>query len=440
MLPFIIFGVGLDDTFIIMGAYFRTDPSKDIVKRIEETMEEVGLSITLTTITTMVAFALGFESSVPSIRWVCIYAFLSIGIDFVFQITLFVAFVVLDERRVKANRRDCVFCIKAEKKGEENDNGEPHEEGDERHVAKTKPMEIASLCMRWYADLLLSPVFRAVIVVTFVGYFGLCLYRTTLLDQQFKSEDFMPRDSYVTGYIKASRDYGQEMISVGIYFRDVNQSDKAIQQQMRNYIDDLYGLSQVTEYPPFCWVRDFEKFKGNLDLGFNVSSLTFNEQLNLAMQDPRVKELYGDDIVRDQRGNITASRCWLYVKNVNFNDVQEQVNLLLDQRAVTAKEPVNQGKHNWPFFTLNELYFLWEFYAITANQLTFSTVTGVVAVTVVSFLLMPHWTATVFVLPMIVILYLDLLGMFGKRGVVSVTFFLGCSHNSFTVCFQAHFR
>ena len=96
MVPFIILGVGLDDTFIISGAYFRKlaeenrsetfdsnfdterrDEDAIITKRIGETMEEVGLSIALTTITTAFAFFLGCFSSIPGIRWVCLCTSLS---------------------------------------------------------------------------------------------------------------------------------------------------------------------------------------------------------------------------------------------------------------------------------------------------------------------------------------------------------------------------
>ena len=90
MVPFIILGVGLDDTFIITGAYFRklaeehkleacgvgNDDDRDenalITHRIEEVMEEVGLSIALTTTTTTFAFCLGCFSTIPGIRWVCL--------------------------------------------------------------------------------------------------------------------------------------------------------------------------------------------------------------------------------------------------------------------------------------------------------------------------------------------------------------------------------
>lgn len=46
-----------------------------------------------------------------------------------------------------------------------------------------------------------------------------------------------------------------------------------------------------------------------------------------------------------------------------------------------------------------------------------TTILGVVSVTVVAFLFIPHWTAALFVLPMISILYVDLLGVMQWGGV-----------------------
>ena len=141
-------GIGLDDTFIIAGAYFRRlreihaeknaqrpfvthDRLKDcdtpscsdtksnqssvnkndafasrkqeedrVVQLLHDTLEEVGLSISMTTLTTALAFVLGCTSTVPGIRWLCIYASVTVVFDFVYQATFFIALVALDERRV----------------------------------------------------------------------------------------------------------------------------------------------------------------------------------------------------------------------------------------------------------------------------------------------------------------------------------------------------
>jgi len=106
ILPFIMFGIGLDDAFIILGEYERTDPNKDAIERIEDTIEEVGLSIALTTMTSVFAFGLGCISTVPAVSWICYYAFSTIMIDFFYQVTFFIAIIVLDEHRIQEKRRD----------------------------------------------------------------------------------------------------------------------------------------------------------------------------------------------------------------------------------------------------------------------------------------------------------------------------------------------
>ena len=40
------------------------------------------------------------------------YAFTTIGIDFVYQITFFVALTVLDEERIQNRRKDVLICYK----------------------------------------------------------------------------------------------------------------------------------------------------------------------------------------------------------------------------------------------------------------------------------------------------------------------------------------
>jgi Niemann-Pick C1 protein len=51
------------------------------------------------------------------------------------------------------------------------------------------------------------------------------------------------------------------------------------------------------------------------------------------------------------------------------------------------------------------------------EELVFTTVIGVACVTGISFLIIPHWSAALFVLPMICILYVDLLGVMQWAGI-----------------------
>lgn len=84
--------------------------------------------------------------------------------------------------------------------------------------------------------------------------------------------------------------------------------------------------------------------------------------------------------------------------------------MLFDQRAVSKAQPVNQDQDRWAFFGFDDIFFFWEAYAVAVQELIFTMIAGVVAVTAISFLTIPHWSGAVFVFPMIVVLYLNLLG------------------------------
>jgi len=252
VLPFIIFGIGLDDTFIITGAFFRTSENQacwSVEERVKESLSDIGLSVTLTTLTTMAAFLLTSISTIRAIRWLGWYAFLTIFVDFIYQITFFIALLVLDERRILANRRDVCFwvvvppeettkdgekCLVSYRKeartienldhpevsaikvledevakvaienkgyckemGKGDKDAHHHtvteEDTEENENAdKQNNYQLIDRIMVWYSKTLIPRKWFQISVCTiFLGYFVLCCYSTTQLEQDFKPEDFM---------------------------------------------------------------------------------------------------------------------------------------------------------------------------------------------------------------------------------------------------------
>jgi multidrug efflux pump subunit AcrB len=51
-----------------------------------------------------------------------------------------------------------------------------------------------------------------------------------------------------------------------------------------------------------------------------------------------------------------------------------------------------------------------QFYSVVVGELISTTISGIIAVVLVGFILIEHWTATLFVLPLTLVLYIDLLG------------------------------
>ena len=580
-------GIGLDDTFIIAGAYFRRlreihaeknaqrpfgthDRLKDcdnpscsdtksnqasvnkndafaprkqeedrVVQLLHDTLEEVGLSISMTTLTTALAFVLGCTSTVPGIRWLCIYASVTVVFDFVYQATFFIALVALDERRVAGTllkdyvsgqypawfqcfikyccccwRCCCCCCHRWCFGSQEDRDADPTEDcsGMGQIERELPPAEedkefFMDRFMRWYSDKLLRPAVKVVVIILFLVFFGLSLWSTTKLEQQFNIEgtissgrggigpwrrlqcghllhsvvmfllaDYVPKDSYTQPFLQALDEYSNFVVAMGVYFRGVDQSDENIQRQMLQFVDDLSALPQVGQQPDFCWIKDMHKVLSEGDnameqiamsstlsstiteaqaeqLAFLADILkqgnyTFEEKVDIVLNIPEIRDVYGEDIVRDEEGRITASRCYIYIRHLDLKDIKEQIDVLLDQRAVTLAQPINQlpeNKDELPFFTFDDLYYYWQLvsligyifeslcgealdivshvhflrsqYTVAVEELIFNTIWGVLAVCIIGFLLIPHWTAVFYVGPLMVMLYFYLLGTMQVCGI-----------------------
>lgn len=417
--PFVVFGVGLDDTFVLTGAFARTKPNKAMEDRVRETMKDVGVSISVTTLTTSVAFALGAISNIPAVRWLCLYAMVTIVIDFFYQITFFMALLVLDAKRIKENRRDCCVCLavrKPEASREEDEEEEQQQFAENEELSQSGKPNFVDRIMVWWADNLLHPVVKAVVLVGFAALFCLCAYSSTNLTQEFKVTELVPSDSYVISFLNAFDDYTARSLPINIYFRDVDQSLPDIQEQMIQFVDELSELEQFG-VPSFCWVRDFQTIlKDDNEIEQALQNLTFHEQLSTLLSNPTIKEVYGNNIVLDDSGNIHASRCLIFAEKLDLDSVDEQVDLLHAQEEVSASQPINHDRSRWAFFSHDFFYLTWEFYNAVVEEFIFTAVVGVIAVSVISFFCVPHWTASAFVVPMIGVLYVDLIGVIQAAG------------------------
>lgn len=53
---------------------------------------------------------------------------------------------------------------------------------------------------------------------------------------------------------------------------------------------------------------------------------------------------------------------------------------------------------------------VWEFLSVINRALVVNTILGISVVTFIAFIMIPHWSAAVFIFPLICVLYVDLLG------------------------------
>ena len=497
-----MFGIGLDDSFIIFGEYTRSDDKKKPLERIKDTFEEIGLSIFLTSLTTAVAFGFGSMTTLPGVAWLSMYAFVCVAVDFLYQITFFVALLIIDERRiarqkalgnagcmwlscykqrpvtedlsnektateksgngdsflllekeerkqdeVSTDTRDSQIMLqtgdtstgmmkapsKEEEKEEENEEEEEKEEAAEKirassfelleddyahhyhHHLPGPPASSMDRFMKWYAKILLRPPVKIGVLLLFVAATGILAYSASKFRQKFDIYEVLSADSYTGDFFKAVESYADRGFVVPhAYFRNVDQSDPDIQQQMDAYVNDLVSIDAFSSQPPFFWLRHFKEF---LTYDDRLLYLTFNTQLDIFLSIDVFRLLYGDHIVRDpESGNITASRCVMYMDQIDFASVQNQVNIFNDQLNVTESQPINSiqnlatGQTSNFFLYESSMIYAWEFFDQLVQGLISSSILGMITVTLISFLFLPHWTGALILAPLMAVLYIDLLG------------------------------
>lgn len=106
IIPFLVLAVGVDNIFILVQTYQR-EPRKDYESHAEHVgrvVGEVAPSMLLSSVSESTCFFLGALSDMPAVRAFALYAGVALFVDFLMQITCFVALLALDMMRQERNR------------------------------------------------------------------------------------------------------------------------------------------------------------------------------------------------------------------------------------------------------------------------------------------------------------------------------------------------
>merc|ERR1712227_973982 len=73
-------------------------------------LKHAGVSITVTSITDIFVFALGIFSTMPGLQSFCVTVAIALGSIFLLQVSFFIAWLSLDEKRIEESRNGIIFC------------------------------------------------------------------------------------------------------------------------------------------------------------------------------------------------------------------------------------------------------------------------------------------------------------------------------------------
>eukprot|EP00948_MAST-09A_sp_MAST-9A-sp1_P001700 g1700.t1 len=263
-IPFLLAGLGVDDAFVI-GSEFQLNrlrhPDMDIPNLIALTAQTGGISILITSVTDALAFLVGSATVIPVLSWFCVNVGIGVIFCFIFQITIFLPALALNERRVLADRLDCLCCFKRGcldilccKNGKEWRNDHPTAPNGcccccfpkscrvkpevldanlkriedaktvgEREItlAEINNGTLGSL-MKTYAEFITSKVGLIFTGLVFLALFAFGILGATRIYKDFKLEWFVPDGSYVNVFFKYNNEYYASGSPCSLYVYDTN--------------------------------------------------------------------------------------------------------------------------------------------------------------------------------------------------------------------------
>ncbi|XP_028312759.1 NPC1-like intracellular cholesterol transporter 1 [Gouania willdenowi] len=202
VVPFLVLAVGADNIFIFVLEYQRDvrKPGEKREEQIGRVLGNVAPSMLLCSLSESVCFFLGALSTMPAVKTFALYAALAVLMDFILQMTAFVALLSLDARRQDNNRCELLCCVKVSSK----------------HSNKPNEGFLLPLMREYYAPILLHRFTRILVMLVFIFMFCGSLYLMMNVTVGLDQELAMPSDSYMLDYFKYLYTYFE--VGVPVYF------------------------------------------------------------------------------------------------------------------------------------------------------------------------------------------------------------------------------
>ncbi|KAG8510572.1 NPC1-like intracellular cholesterol transporter 1, partial [Galemys pyrenaicus] len=295
VVPFLVLAVGADNIFIFVLEYQRLPrlPGETREAHIGRALGRVAPSMLLCSLSEAICFFLGESgqpsplqalgvlkgsgqghtlssserpdrplshtpgalTSMPAVRTFALTSGFAVILDFLLQMSAFVALLSLDSKRQEASRIDVCCCVRTKKSTPLGQN-----EG-----------VLLKFFRKVYAPVLLHKVTRVVVVLLFVALFGMSLYFMCQVNVGLDQELALPKDSYLIDYFDFLNRYFE--IGAPVYFVTTGgynfSSTKGLNAICSSAGCDNFTLTQKIHYatefpdvsylaiPASSWVDDF---------------------------------------------------------------------------------------------------------------------------------------------------------------------------------------
>ncbi|XP_055372503.1 patched domain-containing protein 3 [Condylostylus longicornis] len=443
--PFLMIGIGIDDTFVMLAAWRRTSVKLKVPERMGHMLSEAAVSITITSVTDMISFWIGIISPFPSVRIFCTYSGFAVCFTYVWHITFFAACMAISGYREYQNRHALlgfkVMSMSQSKAAKRNFLYKALFSGGINRDDPDNPLDNKEHMLMAFFKNQVSKVInnnwmKFLILLIFGGYLAGACYGITNIKEGLERRKLSREDSYSVEFFDREDDYYREFpyrIQV-IITGDLNYSDPNTQREIEEFTQKLENTSYVTS-PLYTesWLRSFLSYVERNNDYLNVSIDTEESFIDA------LKEIWLfpanpfslDVNFTDDGTKIRASR--FLIQAVNISDTNHEKEMVKDLRALCSKSHLNVSVFH-PYFVFFDQF---ELVRPTSIQ---AMVVGALIMMFISFIFIPNFLCSLWVAFSIISIELGVAGYMALWDVnldsISMINLIMCI--GFSVDFTAH--
>nr|XP_060639434.1 patched domain-containing protein 3-like [Anolis sagrei ordinatus] len=332
--PFLILGVGVDDMFILVSCWQHTKVEKSIKDRMADTYAEASVSVTITTLTDVLAFYIGIGSPFPSVQSFCIYTGTAFVFCYIYNLTFLGAVLALNGRREESNRHWLTFmkvnCEHQDSQGVLYNICCVGGSFDETTGTEFEhPMN--EFFRSHYGPFLMHTWTKVVVVLLYLMYMGGSFYGCTRVIEGINVRNLAVDYSYVVQYYDWNEEYFSEYgprVMV-VVTESVEYWNPSVRTDIEKCMETLESSSDIDKTLSESWLRTYESVSKRMSININDHTIFIGSLSDLFTVSPD-----SEWDINSSTTEIFASR--FFIQTVNITDAVHEKHLLNELRGLAA--------------------------------------------------------------------------------------------------------